>query len=109
MKKPNLSRIVSETDLGVYVWQFPDGTFFADSEMNVLSITARRNDLSAMSKLSTAAKHYGATEGTPVFLEGKRKISDAELQEQIDRMKGGFVPDPLDIGVYKDWKNGNRR
>lgn len=100
----NKSRItqVSETNLGVYVWQLPDGDFVADENANVMSISAFRGDLGAMNALRKAAKHYGFPEGEAVFLEGARKIDDEELQEQIHRMNQGLVPDKYDIGVYKE-------
>lgn len=101
-KKSGATRI-SETKLGVYVWQLDDESFFADNKANVMSITAMRGDLWAIGKISEAARHYGVYEGgRPVFLEGARKISDEELEEQIWRMNEGLVPDPYDIGVYKE-------
>jgi len=110
--KKNKSKIsaVSETNLGVYVWQLPDETFVSDGQANVMSISAFRGDLAAISAIRKAANHYGFDEGTPVFLEGARKITDEELQEQIYRMNEGLVPDPYDIGVYKEeMRNANRR
>ena len=108
----NKSRIseVSETNLGVYVWKLPDDTFVADDDANVMNISAFRGDLGAISKIRAAARHYGFEEGEPVFLEGARSISDEELQEQITRMNMGLVPDPYDIGVYKEeMRFGDRR
>lgn len=100
---------VSETNLGVYVWQLPDGTFVADEDANVMSISAFRGDIGAMSALRNAARHYGFPEGEAIFLEGARKIDDEELQEQIERMKQGLIPDKYDIGVYKEeMRHGNR-
>jgi len=100
---------VSETNLGVYVWQLPDETFVADEKANVMSISSFRGDLKAISAIRKAASYYGFDEGSPIFLEGARKITDEELQEQIYRMNQGLVPDPYDIGVYKEeMKNGNR-
>lgn len=110
--KSNKSKIsvVSETKLGVYVWKLSDDTFVSDTEANVMSITAFRGDLSAISKIRDAALYYGFSDGEPVFLEGARKITDEELEEQISRMNAGLVPDKYDIGVYKEeMKNGNRR
>jgi len=100
-KKSRISA-VSETNLGVYVWQLPDETFVADENANVMSIAAFRGDLTAISKITAAARHYGFPEGTAVFLEGVRKITDEELQEQVARMNDGLIPDPYDIGVYKE-------
>lgn len=108
----NKSRIseVSETNLGVYVWKLADDTFVADQDANVMSIAAFRGDLSAISKIRAAARHYGFEDGEAVFLEGARKITDEELQEQIYRMNQGLVPDPYDIGAYKEeMRFGDRR
>jgi hypothetical protein len=110
--KSNKSKIsvVSETKLGVYVWKLPDDSFVADEDANVMSIAAFRGDLSAISKIREAARHHGFPEGEAVFLEGARKITDEELQEQIYRMNQGLVPDPYDIGVYKEeLQFGDRR
>lgn len=109
-EKKSTITAVSETNLGVYVWQLPDESFVADQEANVMSIAAFRGDLTAISAIRKAANYYGFDEGTPVFLEGARKITDEELQEQIYRMNQGLVPDPYDIGVYKEeMRNANRR
>lgn len=110
--KNNKSRIsvVSETKLGVYVWKLSDDSFVSDEDANVMSISAFKGDLAAIAKIRDAARYYGFSEGEPVFLEGARKITDEELQEQIDRMNRGLVPDPYDIGVYKEeLKFGDRR
>lgn len=94
--------MVSETNLGVYVWKLSDDTFVADENANVMSISAFRGDLKAISAIRKAANYYGFPEGEPVFLEGHRKISDEELQEQVYRMNQGLVPDPYEIGTYKE-------
>lgn len=96
------TRIVSETDIGLYVWQLPNGDFLSDDQVNVLSIEAVKGDIKAMANISMMAKHYGFGDGTPIFLEGHRKINDEELYEQIQRLKAGLTPDPYDIGVYKE-------
>jgi len=44
----------------------------------------------------------GIYEGQPKFLAGKRKIDDEEYQHQKQRLDWGLVPDPYDIGSYKD-------
>jgi hypothetical protein len=93
--------VTNQTNLGIYVWELLNGDFLADEDLNILSITAMRGDIVAMTAVSNAAKNLGF-EGRPVFLEGYRKITDEEFQEQIHRMQEGLIPDPLDIGVYKD-------
>lgn len=98
----NKLSIVSQTDVGLYVWQMPDGRIVADEDQNIMNIPARRGDLSAISKISEVAKYYGLSEGSPMFVEGSRRVSDEELEEQRERMRNGLIPDPYDIGVYKD-------
>jgi hypothetical protein len=93
---------VRETNLGVYVWQLPNGSFLADEELNLLSITAMRGDLRAMANISAAARNIGYEDGAPVFAEGRRKISDDEWEEQKWRLEHGYIPDPYDIGIYKE-------
>jgi hypothetical protein len=94
--------VVSQTDIGLYVWEMPDGRIVADEDQNIMNIPARRGDLFAISKIVDAAKYYGLEEGKPLFIEGSRRITNEELQEQRQRMLDGLVPDPYDIGVYKD-------
>jgi|ERR1044072_108898 hypothetical protein len=100
MDKSKLS-IVSETNVGIYVWRLPNGDFLAEG-LDVLSIEARRGDIQAMAAIGRAAKHYGFPEGTPVFQEGYRKITDEEFEIQYARLMNGLTPDPMDIGDYQD-------
>lgn len=100
MKKPKAT-IVSETNLGIYVWQLPDGDFVAQG-LDVLSIEGSRGDIRAMAAIQKAAKYYGYPEGTPVFVEGRRKLTDDEFEMQLHRMRAGLTPDPQDIGNYQD-------
>lgn len=102
------TRIVSETNQGIYVWQLPDGNFLAEG-LNVLSINSVRGDLQKMAEISRAAREYGYPDGTPVFVEGNRKISDEEFEIQYERMMNGLVPDPLDVGNYQDSVRDLRR
>lgn len=110
MGKSKIS-VVSQTDVGMYLWQMPNGQFVADEDLNFMNIPAMRGDLTAIKKISDAARYYGIEEGAPFFLEGSRRVTDEELEEQKERMRNGLVPDPYDIGVYKDelelakWKN----
>lgn len=100
MKKPT-ARIVSETNLGIYVWQLPDGEFVANG-LDILSIDAVRGDIQKMAAIQRAAKAYGYPEGKPVFCEGYRKITDEEFEVQYERMQMGMIPDTQDIGNYQD-------
>jgi hypothetical protein len=112
ISKNNKIRVVEQTDLGLYVWQLLDGSYASDGQGNYMNIASLRGDLEKISRLVRAAKHYGFDDGQPVFLEGHRAITDEEYREQVDRMKEGHIPDPYDIGVYRehlDNEHYNRR
>lgn len=93
--------VVSQVNYGVYVWKTPDGKMLVDQDFNVLNIPAQRGSIKAMAAITAAAKYYGI-EGSPFFLEGQRRISEEEYQEQKWRLMNGYDPDPLDPGIYKD-------
>lgn len=107
MGKSKIS-VVSQTDIGLYIWQMPDGRFVTDEDKNLMNIPAIRGDLAAIKKITDAAKYYGLEEGQPFFLEGSRRATDEELEEQKERLRQGLVPDPYDIGVYKDALDGRK-
>lgn len=94
--KPRV-QIVQETNIGVYVWQLPDGNFLTDDDANFLSIASRQGDLERIRRLREAAAHHGYPDGIAVFYPGSRKISENEFWHQIDRMMNGLVPDEFDV------------
>jgi hypothetical protein len=96
------SSIVEETRLGIYVWQMPDGRWIGDDDGNFLSITSTKNNKSKIDALAREVRSYGIDVGQPLFLSGRRKIDDEEFEHQSERLKWGLIPDPLDIGNYKD-------
>lgn len=102
MRKKNRLKEVKETNLGVYIWQMPDGSLLVDEDMNFLSITAMRGDITAMSRITDAAKNLGYGDGHPIFAEGRMKIDDEEYEEQVQRLNDGQIPDPFDIGIFKE-------
>lgn len=91
-----------ETRLGIYVWEMPDGRWIGDDDGNYLSITSTKGNKQRISLLANAVRSYGISDGQPKFLAGKRKIDDEEFEYQKQRLEWGLVPDPLDIGNYKD-------
>ena len=101
MNKSKVSS-VSETNIGIYVWELPEGIYLADGQGNVLSIASRRGDIQRMKKICQAAAHHGYPDGNPVFIEGVRKITDEEYHEQIRRMAAGETPDEYDLGALRD-------
>lgn len=96
------SEIVEDTILGIYVWETHDGRWVGDDDGNYLSITAKKGNKAAMDALATVVRSYGIDHGKPLFLSGRRKIDDEEFEYQKQRLEWGLVPDPYDIGNYKD-------
>lgn len=90
-----------ETTLGIYVWEI-DGKWVGDDEGNYLSITSMKGNKDRIEALRKAVAGYGIDRGQPLFLSGRRKIDDEEFQYQQSRLNLGLVPDPLDVGNYKD-------
>jgi hypothetical protein len=99
--KTNTQILDEETKLGIYVWEI-DGKWVGDDDGNFLSISSMKNDKSRIELLQKAVLGYGVDRGEPVFLSGRRKIDDEEFAYQQSRLNLGLVPDPLDIGSYKD-------
>lgn len=102
LSKTNYKVLDEETTLGIYVWEMPDGRWIGDDDGNFLSITSKKGNKSRINALADAVRSYGITEGQPKFLSGRRKIDDEEYEYQQQRLNWGLVPDPLDIGNYKD-------
>lgn len=96
------TKVAEETTLGIYVWQMPDGRWIGDDEGNYLSVTSVKGNKDRIDALAREVATYGISEGGPVFLSGRRKIDDEEYKYQQQRLKWGMVPDPYDIGNYKD-------
>ena len=94
--------VKEETRLGIYVWEMPDGRWIGDDEGNYLSITSTKGNKSRIQALADAVRGFGIDTGQPLFLPNRRKIDDEEYQYQQQRLNWGLVPDPLDIGNYKD-------
>ena len=102
IKKTNTRILQEESTLGIYVWEMPDGRWIGDDDGNFLSVTAKKGNRSLIDALAREVRSYGIYEGGPKFLSARRKISDEEFDHQKQRLNWGLVPDPLDIGNYKD-------
>ncbi|NBW57331.1 hypothetical protein EBR43_06025 [bacterium] len=102
INKINYKTLEEESPLGVYVWEMPDGRWIGDDEGNYLSITSKKGNRSRIDALAREVRTYGIYEGGPKFLSARRKVTDEEYAEQEQRLKWGLIPDPLDIGNYKD-------
>jgi len=91
-----------ESILGIYVWEMPDGRWIGDDDGNFLSITSKKGNRSNIDALAREVSTFGIYEGGPKFLSARRKINDEEFEHQKQRLDWGLVPDPFDIGNYKD-------
>jgi hypothetical protein len=93
--------IEKQYDWGLYVYKKSNGKWFTDGEGNVLNIESMRGDLSKISQLKTAARHFGDPgDGEAVFVAGLTRITDEEHSEQMDRLKQGLIPSMNDLGAW---------
>ena len=102
ISNPKYKVLEEETTLGIYVWEMPDGRWIGDDDGNFLSITSKKGNQSKIDALAREVSSFGIYEGRPKFLSGRRKIDDEEFQHQKQRLDWGLIPDPYDIGNYKD-------
>lgn len=99
----NVRRKVIEKDYdwGLYVYKKANGKWFTDGNGNILNIPSMRGDLTKMSELTSAAKHYGDPgDGTCVFVAGLSRVTEEEHSEQVERMKQGLIPSMNDLGAW---------
>jgi hypothetical protein len=93
--------IEKQYDWGLYVYKKSTGKWFTDGEGNVLNIESMRGDISKISELKNAAKHFGDPgDGEAVFVAGLTRITDEEHSEQMDRLKQGLIPSMNDLGAW---------
>jgi len=89
-------------DWGLYVYKKADGKWFTDGTGSVLNIPSMKGDISKISELKTAAKHFGDPgDGSCVFVPGLTRISEEEYSEQKERLAAGLIPSMNDLGAWK--------
>ena len=93
---------IEEVDYGVYVWRVEGAGLLANENLDLLRINSMRGDLKRMAQIRSAAASYGYPDGEPVFIAGKRAISDSEYEEQMARNDAGMLADPYDIPALVD-------
>ena len=102
-----LTVLQKQQEYGLYVWQMKhNGKAFGDGRGNVMNIPGNKYDLVKMSKISEAARYYGAPEGKAIFMPGVRRVTDMEYSEQLGRMKEGYIASETDIGAWMDAEKG---
>lgn len=95
-------RPVEESSFGLYVWKLPSGELLGNTDGDVLNVPSEKFDLGKMKMLRDAATYYGFPEGECVFLSGRRRVTEDELEEQKERLKDGLTPDVYDAGALMD-------
>ena len=93
-------------DWGLYVYKKASGRWFTDGEGSVLNIESMRGDISKITELKNAARHFGDPgDGEAIFVPGLTRISEEEHSEQLDRMVNGLIPSKNDLGAWKAAKD----
>lgn len=100
-------RVIEETNLGLYVWEMPDGKWIGDDEGNYMLIESVKGDAQKIMLLRDTAydflRNMGLEpQGRPRFLAGRRKVSDDEYEEMLMRQRAGLVPDKYDVAAIKE-------
>lgn len=102
-KTPKMKRTaVKQSTFGLYCWGMPDGKLVADGEGNWLNIPSEKGDRKKIAVLTEAARYFGVVVGQPVFMPGRRRVTDEELAEQSARLAMGLTPDIYDAGALLD-------
>ena len=101
VKKGRAKAVDDGASFGLYVWQFPDGSYLSDGEGNFLNVPGRRHDISKQAQVLETVKYYGITEGKVAFLPGQTRATDMEYEEDMERFLNGQTPYG-DFGAFKD-------
>jgi len=81
---------------GVCIWIMPDGRPLSDGD-GILSAEGFINDERVEKKVAEAAKYWtGSEEGHISWVQGARKITSKERDDQMERMLNGLVADPYE-------------
>lgn len=95
-------KAVEEEEYGVYIWITEDGSRVADEENRTMNIPSKKGDIEKIKALRDAARYYGIEGGKPLFLPGRRRVTDSEHEYQNERLRAGLVPDPLDFKAMEE-------
>lgn len=96
-KPGNKLKVVDDGNLGIYVWERPNGKTLASTDGLILNVPAVRGDLTAIGKITSAAAYYGYPDGKAVWKQSHR-CSEDEYLEQLDDLKRGEAPA---VGVHR--------
>lgn len=87
---------VPERVFGVCIWMMPDGFPLSDGD-GVLSAEGLVGDKNVEKRVAEAAKYWtGHTDGHVYWLQGARKVTQSEKEDQQERLSAGLIPDPIE-------------
>jgi hypothetical protein len=95
------TRIVKETDLGVYVG-LSAGIPITNDDGETLLIESREGDRERAWEVIKLARALGYEMVTVEFIPGVRSVSSDEYAVQQARLEAGLIPDPYEIGSAID-------
>jgi hypothetical protein len=101
-----ISVVENKAGWGIYVWMLDNGKPFSDGNGNIMNIPGKPFDIDKLSKITQAAKYYGAGKGEAKFLPGVQRSSEMRHSEEVGRMKAGLLPSETDIGAWADAQRG---
>ena len=82
---------------GVCAWRLPSGELIMDADRNILSAEGFVGDPVIERQVAEAAAYWSDNAGGKVYwIEGARKITDGELDDQGGRLVDGKIPDPME-------------
>lgn len=88
--------VVPESAYGVCLWQLADKEYLSDGN-GFLSLEGIIGDRKIEEKMQKAAHYWlGRAIGQPFWISGARQVTEEEYEEQLDRLKAGKIPDPVE-------------
>tara|TARA_Y100000034_G_scaffold132527_1_gene195757 strand:+ start:2376 stop:2720 length:345 start_codon:yes stop_codon:yes gene_type:complete len=89
--------LIPQQVFGVCVWTLPNGKLLMDSDKNILCAEGSVGDPKIERQVAEAAAYWSDNAGGRIrCIEGARKVSDSERDDQMERLIDGDVPDPLE-------------
>lgn len=103
MIKPK-SVVVPESSFGVCYWEKDNGELIYDADMNLLCAQGIVGDKRVEKAVTEAAVYWtGSSLGSIRWYRGARKVSHSELEDQMDRLLSGYVGDPFEEAMNRQF------
>jgi hypothetical protein len=100
-KRKNI--IVPQSAFGGCLWKMPDGGFISDADDNYMCAEGMIGDRRVEAQMAEAARYWAGdgNGGKPHWVDGARKVSDSEREEQEGRLSEGLMPDPVEDAIIE--------